>query len=120
MVCVLVRFALPAEADRRSTLQAFHSAVPRFQGLPGLARKFFLMDVDHGQAGSVYLWADRRQAVSFHDETWRAHIAAKYGAPPMIDIFDCPLEIDNLLDRVVEHRGELEAGQPAEPADPAS
>ncbi|HEX9797551.1 MAG TPA: hypothetical protein VGA52_11235 [Anaerolineales bacterium] len=103
MVCVLVHFPLPDDGGPQVVLDAFLAAVPRFQARDGLLHKYFLADLDRRQGASVYLWQDRQAAVDFHNAAWRAHIQQKYGAPPVIEMLDCVLEIDNQAGQVVEH-----------------
>ncbi len=100
MITVTVIFPAPEGATLESITEAFRSTTPRYEGLPGLIRKYYLFDPDSGLGGGVYLWEDRAQAEAFYDDAWRARLTEKYGAPPKINFFESPVIIDNALQTV--------------------
>ena len=100
MITVIVNFPAPGGATLESITEAFRSTTPRYEGLPGLIRKYYLFDAEADVGGGVYLWEDRAQAEAFYDDAWRARLTAKYGVPPMISFFESPIIIDNALECV--------------------
>jgi hypothetical protein len=57
-VAVLVAVPIPAGMPRGQLEAAFKAAVPDYQKLPGLIRKYFTIG-DDGRAGGIYLWSSR-------------------------------------------------------------
>ena len=101
MITVIVRFSAPEGATLDTVAEAFQSTAPRYQGLPGLIRKYYLFDAEAGTGGGVYLWESRQQAEAFYNAEWRNRLAEKYGSPPEISFFDTPVIVDNARDEVI-------------------
>jgi hypothetical protein len=100
MITVIVNFPAPVGATLESITEAFSTTTPRYEGLPGLIRKYYLFDPETGVGGGAYLWEDRAQAEAFYDEAWRTRLTEKYGVPPKISFFESPVIIDNALKTV--------------------
>lgn len=100
MITVIVNFPAPKDATLESITEAFSSTTPRYEGLPGLIRKYYLFEPEAGIGGGVYLWEDRAQAEAFYNAEWRDRLEAKYGVPPKITFFESPVIIDNALNKV--------------------
>jgi hypothetical protein len=100
MITVIVNFPTPDAATLDSITKAFSSTTPRYEGLPGLIRKYYLFDPEAGVGGGVYLWENRAQAEAFYDDGWRARLTEKYGVPPKISFFESPVIIDNTVESV--------------------
>ena len=54
---------------------------PLFDGLPGLARKLFLLDAAEPCYATFYLWRDADAALAFLDGTFFQALAAHFGRP---------------------------------------
>ena len=106
MITVTVKFPAPEGATLESITEAFRSTTPRYEGLPGLIRKYYLFNPDSGVGGGVYLWEDRVQAEAFYDNAWRTRLTEKYGVPPKINFFESPVIIDNALQTVTVESAE--------------
>ena len=79
MRCItLVRFPAPAGLNGAKLRAVLEDAVPRYQTIPGLHRKYFLGNATHG--GGVYEWESREAANAFYDETWFERLRTVYGA----------------------------------------
>ena len=100
MITVIVNFPAPKDATLESITEAFSSTTPRYEGLPGLIRKYYLFEPAAGIGGGVYLWEDRAQAEAFYNAEWRDRLEANYGVPPKICFFESPVIIDNALNKV--------------------
>jgi len=101
MIAAIVRFSAPEGVSLDIIAEAFRSTTTRYQGLPGLIRKYYLFDADAGTGGGVYLWESRQQAEAFYNAEWRNRLAEKYGSPPEISFFDTPVIVDNARDEVI-------------------
>ncbi len=106
MITVTVIFPTPEGATLKNITEAFRSTTPRYEGLPGLIRKYYLFDPELGVGGGVYLWEDRAQAEAFYNNAWRARLTEKYGVPPKISFFESPVIIDNALKTVTVEAAE--------------
>lgn len=94
MIVAVVRFALPAPMTVAEATATFEASAPGYQHVPGLRRKHYLLSEDGRTAGGVYLWDSREQALALYDEAWRARVAARYGAPPTVELFESPVSVD--------------------------
>lgn len=101
MIVAIVRFKLPAGMARNKAIALFKQTAPRYRGLPGLVRKYYIWNAD-GTAGGCYLWETRQQAEQLFSREWRATIADRYGAEPEVDYFETPIIVDNLEDKIDE------------------
>ena len=94
MRCIaLVRFPAPSGLSGARLRAVLDDAVPRYQDLPGLHRKYFLGNEVHG--GGVYEWESRAAAEAFYNHTWRERLGTVYGAVPEVEFFDLHAVVDN-------------------------
>jgi hypothetical protein len=94
MRCVaIVRFPAPAGLSGDKLRAVLEEAVPRYQGIPGLHRKYFLGNSSFG--GGVYEWESRAAARAFYNEQWRERLRTVYGALPQVEYFDVHAVVDN-------------------------
>ena len=94
MRCVaIVRFPAPAALGGERLRKVLEDAVPRYQVIPGLHRKYFLGNDTHG--GGVYEWQDRATAQAFYDAAWYERMRTVYGVVPDIQYFDLHAVVDN-------------------------
>jgi hypothetical protein len=101
MFTVIVNYELAPSLSLEKVRQYYEQAVPKFEHMPGLIRKYFMLSEDGRIGGSVYLWETRDQAISFHDESWKEFMRGKYGNRPQVTIFECPIIVDNVLGDVI-------------------
>jgi hypothetical protein len=93
-VAVVVSIPIPPGVSREQTVAGMQKAVPQYQALPGLARKYFTLS-DDGKFGGIYLWNSRAEAQAWFSDAWRAKATATYGAAPQVTYFDAPIVIEN-------------------------
>lgn len=92
-VAVLVAVPIPAGMPRGQLETAFKAAVPDYQKLPGLIRKYFTIG-DDGRAGGIYLWSSRAAAEAWYNDAWKAGVQKRWGAPASVSYFDVPALTD--------------------------
>ena len=92
-VATLVVIRTPAGITRPMLEGGFKQALPVYEKIPGLLRKFFIANED--SFGGMYLWKDRASADAWYTTAWRAKAKATYGSEPQLTYFDSPLQIDN-------------------------
>lgn len=93
MITAIVNFPLPADVDVDAAREMFEQTAPRYKGMPGLVRKYYLFG--NGKGGGVYLWESRAAAEAVYNAEWRQRIASHYGAEPEITYFESPVIVDN-------------------------
>lgn len=101
MITAIVRFKLPAGVTAEKASELFRGSAPKYQGLEGLVRKYYLYDAQSSVGGGVYLWESREAAEKVYSPAWRKMIAERYGAEPDIQFFATPVVVDNDTDEVL-------------------
>ena len=95
MITAIVRFKLPANIDAAKAAELFRGSAPKYEGLKGLVRKYYLFDAESRTGGGCYLWESREAAERVYNAEWRKMIADRYGAAPEISFFETPVIVDN-------------------------
>jgi hypothetical protein len=101
MITAIVRFGLPADIDAAKAAELFQGSAPKYRGLKGLVRKYYLFDAESRTGGGCYLWESREDAERVYSAEWRQMIAERYGAAPEISFFETPVIVDNTLDKTI-------------------
>ena len=101
MITAIVNFRLPADIDARKAAELFKGSAPKYRGLKGLVRKYYLYDSDKRIGGGVYLWKTKADAEAVYTPQWQAWIAERYGAPPDIRYFETSVIVDNEAGKVL-------------------
>lgn len=101
MINVIVTFRLPKPVTREEARQIFLSTAPRYQGLPGLVRKHYIVSEDGRTAGGNYLWQSRAAAEALYTDEWRAFVSNKYGTDPSMTWYEVPVIVDNVAGEIV-------------------
>ncbi len=100
MITAVVQFKIPEGTTREDVIKAFKASVPKYKGMPGLVRKYYLYS-DEGNIGGVYLWESRESAEAVYTAEWRKMVAERYGSEPSIAYFDTPIVVDNATGDVI-------------------
>jgi hypothetical protein len=101
MMTAIVRFKLPATIDAAKAAELFQGSAPKYRGLAGLIRKYYLFDAESRTGGGCYLWESREAAERVYTAEWRNMIAERYGAAPEISFFETPVVVDNTLGKTI-------------------
>jgi hypothetical protein len=101
MITAIVRFKLPANIDAAKAAELFQASAPKYRGLAGLVRKYYLFDAESRTGGGCYLWESCEAAERVYNAEWREMIAERYGAPPEISFFETPVVVDNSLGKTI-------------------
>jgi hypothetical protein len=88
-----VRFPAPSGLTGDKLRAVLEEGVPRYKGIPGLHRKYFLGNSSFG--AGVYEWESRATAQAFYNEQWRERLRTVYGAVPQVEYFDVHAMVDN-------------------------
>jgi hypothetical protein len=92
-VATIVVIKTPPGITRPTIERGFKQAVPTYQKIPGLIRKYFTVNDDG--FGGMYLWKNRAAAEAWFTVAWRAKAKETYGAEPSLTYFDAPVLLDN-------------------------
>ncbi|MBP6514448.1 MAG: hypothetical protein KA224_04665 [Steroidobacteraceae bacterium] len=95
----VVRFPAPAGLDDATLRRILEDSAPRYRGIPGLHRKYFISDATTG--GGVYEWETRDVAMMFYDTAWHERMKTVYGVTPDLLFFDVRALVDNDADAVL-------------------
>lgn len=105
MITALIQFKLPKPVTRAQAQETFLSTAPKYQGIPGLIRKYYLLSLDGGTGAGVYLWKSREEAERLYTAEWKKFILDKYGSEPTVTYFESPVIVDNLTGEIIRDEG---------------
>ena len=97
----ITMFQLSKPITRDEARGIFLSTAPKYQGVPGLVRKYYVLSQDGNSVGGIYLWNSRAEADAMYTESWRAFVREKYGTDPSLTYLDSPVVVDNLTHEIL-------------------
>ncbi len=101
MITAIVRFKLAPGESHEAALEEIRKTVPLYQNAgPALIRKQICVDAEKGEGRSIYLWSDRGAAERFF-EMAKAHIKAKTGSEPDVELLETHVVVDNATGEVL-------------------
>ena len=103
MITAITTFKLPKPITREEARTIFLSTAPKYQGVPGLVRKVYVLSEDGSTVGGIYLWNSRVDADALYTESWRAFVREKYSTEPSVTYFDSPVVVDNVTHEILSH-----------------
>jgi len=95
MITVIATYQLPTPITRDEARTIFLSTAPKYQGVPGLVRKYYVLSQDGSSVGGIYLWNSRAEADALYTESWRDFVRNKYRTDPLLSYFESPVVVDN-------------------------
>jgi hypothetical protein len=101
MITAITTFQLPKPITREEARRTFLSTAPKYRGVPGLIRKYYLCSEDGGTVGGVYLWNSRAEADAMYTEEWRAFVREKYSTEAIVTYFESPVVVDNVTNGIL-------------------
>lgn len=103
MITVIVEFKLPQPISNNQARDIFLSTASKYQGMPGLIRKYYFLTPDGTKAGGIYLWQSREDAISLYTDEWKAFVRGKYGSDPTLTYLETPVVVDNVLNDIISN-----------------
>jgi hypothetical protein len=103
MITAITTFKLPKPITREEARTIFLSTAAKYQGVPGLVRKVYVLSEDGSTVGGIYLWNSRVDADAMYTESWRAFVREKYSTEPSVTYFDSPVVVDNVTNEILSH-----------------
>ena len=101
MITALIQFKLPQPISLEKAREIFSGTAPKYREIPGLIRKYYVLSLDGGTAGGVYLWNSREDADRLYTDEWKQFVFGKYGALPSVTYFESPVIVDNVIGKIV-------------------
>jgi hypothetical protein len=95
MIGVIVTIALGTRYDAEFLRAAAAGSRARFEGLPGLCSKTYMLDPARREARNLYLWQNEEAAREFFTAEFLEHIANVYGATPKLEIIEVAEQVVN-------------------------
>jgi len=100
MITALVQFKLPQPISREKAGALFSGTAPKYRGVHGLIRKYYILSQDGKTAGGIYLWKSQEDAERLFSDEWKQFILDKYGALPSVVYFESPVIVDNITEKI--------------------
>jgi hypothetical protein len=101
MITVIAEFKLPQPITSHVAQKLFLSTAPKYQGMPGLIRKYYFLTQDGIKAGGIYLWQSRKDADNLYTDEWKAFVRGKYSSDPLLTYLETPVVVDNVLNKII-------------------
>jgi hypothetical protein len=101
MITAITTFRLPKPVTRDEARKIFLGTAPKYQGVPGLVRKVYVLSQEGDTVGGIYLWKSRADAEAMYTESWKAFVRERYGSDPSIAYFDSPVVVDNVAREIL-------------------
>lgn len=101
MITVIAEFKLREPITNHAAQEIFLSTAPKYQGMPGLIRKYYFLTEDGIKAGGIYLWQSRDDADNLYTDEWKAFVRGKYGSDPILTYLETPVVVDNVLNKII-------------------
>ena len=96
MITVIVNFKLPEGMTREEIVYKFEHTAQKWRDNQDLIRKNYLIDLDRGLAGGVYLWKEKVHAEIWLGAEFRKMVKENYGEEPTFHFFETPIVVDNI------------------------
>ena len=96
MITVIVYFKFSDELTREEIISKFEHNVQKWSENQDLIRKNYIIDLDRGVAGGVYLWKEKMHAEIWLGAEFRKMVKDNYGAEPSFQFFETPIVVDNI------------------------
>lgn len=101
MITTITTFQLPQAITPEEAKEIFLSTAPKYQDVPGLVRKCYILSEDGRTAGGIYLWNSRADAEAMYTDSWRAFVRSRYGTEPLVTYFASPVVVDNVTHQII-------------------
>ena len=100
MITVIVYFKLPDGIKRDDVISKFDQTTQKLSDNQDLIRKYYLIDLDRGIAGGVYLWKEKMHAEIWLGAEFKKMIKDSYGEQPTFQFFETPIVVDNIAENI--------------------
>jgi len=102
MITVIVSFKLPDGMTREEIITKFENTAQKWRDNQDLIRKNYLIDLDRGIAGGVYLWKEKMHAEIWLGAEFKKMVKENYGGEPSFQFFETPIVVDNIAGGIMK------------------
>ena len=102
MITVIVYFKLPDGITREEIISKFEQTAQKWRDNQDLFHKNYLIDLDRGIAGGVYLWKEKMHAQIWLGADFRKMVKENYGEEPTFQFFETPIVVDNIAGGIMK------------------
>ena len=102
MITVFVYFKLPDGETSDEIISKFERTVQKWSENQDLIRKNYIIDLDSGVAGGVYLWKERMHAEIWLGAEFRKMVKDNYGEEPTFQFYETPIVVDNIAGDIIK------------------
>ena len=102
MITVIVNFKLPEGMTHEEIISKFENTVQKWRDNQDLIRKNYLIDLDRGIAGGVYLWKEKMHAEIWLGAEFKKMVKENYGGEPTVQFFETPIVVDNTAGGIIQ------------------
>ncbi len=95
MIGVFVRFRYEGDFDEQAVRKIAETARARFEGMPGLRSKAFMINAEKREATNFYIWDSEDAARAFFTDALLERITGLYGVRPAIEFVQIATLVDN-------------------------
>ena len=96
MITVIVYIKLQDGITREEIIHKFEQTTLKWSENQDLIRKNYLIDLDSGIAGGVYLWKEKMHAEIWLGAEFRKMVKDNYGEEPTFRFFETSIVVDNI------------------------
>ncbi|MFN2220752.1 MAG: monooxygenase [Anaerolineae bacterium] len=102
MITEVVTFKIPPGTTREEHFENSAQTALGWGENPDLVRKYYLLDLENGIAGGVYLWHNKADSEKWHGAEWKAIIKEFYGSEPESRYFETTVVVDNVVGEIIK------------------
>src|SRR5580692_784065 len=95
MIGVFVTFRFGSEFDAAKVRKIAEGARARFEGMPGLRSKTFIVNAEAREATNVYVWESEAAAKAFFTDDLVQRVTGLYGVRPSVAFVEIAALVDN-------------------------
>ena len=102
MFTVIVNFKLPEGITREELISKFDQTISKWRNTPELISKSYIIDLDKGIAGGVYLWKEKIHANIWLGAEFKKMVKDNYDVEPILHYFETPIVVDNIAGSITK------------------
>ena len=96
MITVIVYFKLTDGITREEVITKFDKTAQKWSDNQDLIRKNYLVNLDRGIAGGVYLWKEKIHAEIWLGAEFKKSVKDNYVEDRVFNFFETPIVVDNI------------------------
>jgi len=95
MIVEIVEMKTDRTKSREQQCKDAYHVVPKWQAIPALRRKHFLLGLERGSGAGLYFWDSIEAAKEAHNAAWIQAVIERTGEAPTFRYFDMFMLLNN-------------------------